>query len=71
MAINKAEAELKKELMKKELDAHITVSAVSIIATSTLTFMTTQKRIIIEKDDIIDEVYVEVKNITLRFASLL
>lgn len=56
--------------MKKELDAYIVVSAALAAAISTLAFRTSQKRTMMEKDNIIGEVFVEVKNITFRYAGL-
>ena len=53
--------------MKKESDARIAASAASAAAASSAA---PQKRTMTEEDDIIGEVPVEVKNITLRFAGL-
>lgn len=56
--------------MKNKLKACIIVITTLATVISTFAFITSQNKTIIEEDNIINEVFIEVKNITFRFTSL-
>lgn len=67
---SKAETKFKKKLIKKESDSCIIANTTSVATASIFDFAIPQKRIMIEKDNIIDKVPIKVKNIILYVASL-